>query len=476
MPHVVTVPHSHTKLGGLQGKVEEIARAISTPLDSPPVRIELDNSLPTDLAAPWGEVVPKWADGSDNNVHWAVMFRNLQHMIAYLDDSTHAATYNLYFSDTSGDAKASAEIDFESGSTDFPMTIPFSLVDDSSDSEPHGTYMYHGVVGDRSSGNFIFCNKGDDIEIRMTLAAPSPDTDDDLEPLTDDRTIGIYYDFFDGHAVERIEGSQNWTYATNGDFRQIFPDGQAPDTGYYRLNFTSNYAGTVTAVEGVHYVINAAKICLRSGPSYEGKWANILQKHRVPALAIKASNGTPVIQRGGWIQGRQLPNDNFWLDVVANDDVDVYQYLTSLNQVDPKNADTGLHIYMQPTSRDDMRWQTGLEHSPASLLPTDTFYDISNLGDYLIVACEIEGTNRDFKWVVGHHVEYFGLERYLDPEKPTHTEEQWNEALKVVKNLPQVTENPIHADVLWDGIKSAVATGTQVLNLANGIQKLISGL
>lgn len=418
---------------------ELVARALSIPLDSAPVRYAGGfTTAETAIASPWSVLDYPW--DTTNTTQQLTSF--LKPGDLYASAFRHPVCNSIHFDPNVSNQEWNYTMRFATrvGAVDWGATTTYSLSEEGFvdfldaiaelDYQPHGPTLYPAY--DAQGRSYIWIDG-------CTLAGNT--TKLTFIPLASTSgKIDVYR-----------YGEEQPTYSMpfSGLITQL--DQVIADPGYYRLDVVS----TTGAIAGIKIEIRGTcgVFCHLPAPDLIRNFLSV-KAVRTNAVSLMYSNMAAQIQLSGQIAMYQAPEGSCWT-TYALDSKGPYTKISTSQGSERIVAKNGMYGFLKPTQMRDFDYCKDVTQYPGGIVKAR--FPIVQTSAFLAMGASIElPGGRQGYLTISNGLEYETSDTWRPVQSPTLKKEDFEAGSEALARLVQFHENPKHLAELWEQIKNAV--------------------
>lgn len=422
---------------------EAICASIALPDELPPVRVSDSYTCnPTALAKVNTDIKINWSGASTGNVPeedtLVMMFRDPLRWIVFYDPNVDGRTYRYNWLTNRDDTLFNGP-----AATEWPVLVSGAILSDVSDWNPHGKILF---AGDLNGTGFMWVDQ--DVSIVMTDVGTA-----------ENGTMRIYQ-YYGG---QKIYFDQ-----------QVFPGNTAitytpTQPGYYAITF--------------QFPSDAHSIAIYTGdPVGQHVWRHLaapdveLNLGRIQSVSMSASSllwrNTASYDNAQGNVGAVIVGPGFdWDSMLQNGSTPSYNTVSSLFPNGWKSffAAKGIYSFLKPSDEEDIAFRTNIKQF-ANGTWSYARWNLKQSTSYVIAAMSVTNdTGRDTVLRAACHIQYESNDCWADTRVPEANVDDWLSAVKMLANVPNITENPIH-------VKDIVQAIGKVGMFVNNVQTRLAPL
>lgn len=441
--------HLYKHTTGLTGKVQSIAMALALPLNYPPVRVaSIYSSAATSVAKPYyirscnwsvptGEVVPIIPKTS----MFVALSRNpMRALIQYTPNPTNQYyEADVYFTNANNSPGLSNQLNIPACvGFEFPVPMIYSTdkyVGNASYFHPHGPKVYAGTHDGR---------RGMWVDGHDTLAATKGKF---ICTCTTTCKVDL---FILGGAAWVLVRTVSLLASTPTDIDCLVP-------GYYSLS-----------------VADAAAACafyavIRTASASFGHWAVPYMESKESAIGMIRTTSASLMlscasspdRAEGIVCGVQLKPGFSWLDIIGpsgSDPCTEIMRTTGGDSAVEMRLETGIYAYHRPMSEHALVEQTPIRFNQTGMV--DMQYPLVEMDGWLCIGATTVLNSGSYPGGDCYVTAVWGVE-FSSPDPwysslvPSSTPEDFEHAIRALRNLEQWHENPFHLSDVKNFLKSA---------------------
>jgi len=435
-------------------EIEEIAKSITIPLNSNPVRYASEySSLPTAVANPW-TLFPGPAIGSVTNTQanpqgmpttdgLAAVFRDPQRAIVCYDPNPASLTqlYDIYgVGDNAIPAPPPSttwQVKVATPNTPYYLKTPYALSDPTATYSPHGPIQYAGA--DKSNkGRFFWLDR---VNINLSISGS-----------VSGQTCTLSLCRWDGNGTSDDVISVSHVLVSATAFQL-----QVLASGYYCLRLSHTAADVLNIIQPSW---TGSSAVFKHLP-LPGLLTNVASTDgiRIIAASMMYSNEASVLNKQGKITGFQQPQGSHWFDFIG-----AYSSFSTQQGSVTMPVENGMYGYMKLTQPSDFEMRENFLIEGGNVL--DSFYPLDQDSAFLMMYWQITNlAGQDGYWTICHGIEYQTEDVWRTVSEAEYDGRTYSDAVESLKFFPQFYENPLHFADIWNNIKSVAS------DVANGILK-----
>jgi len=220
-------------------------------------------------------------------------------------------------------------------------------------------------------------------------------------------------------------------------------------------------------------------------------WSETVNDTRLIGQSVHVKNLASDLLAAGDIAEIQLPLKDHWMNYVTNTVQNAYAaptLTTGYGGIDaladsfPTLAKTGSYMWRKPASDDWSAWlnETDQVNGQAASLRVD----LQAMSPFLVWTCSVPLAAQTMRVTVASAIEAVTTDTSREQRPAEGDPIDLLRLQTYIRHMKQYSENPLHWDMIWQNIKSAVATGASavarygpaVLAGAAGLGKFVAGL
>lgn len=415
----------------------QIARAISCPHDSYPVRLHNPfSTAPTAIAKPFAIQAISWNPaGSTDKLPVTDMivfaFRDLLRAFIYYDPNYAAASYvyRCYFS-ASGQAPAQ----------NFPLTsgvltpLPIVFLSATSTYTPHGPTLYTG----RSLGalqKFVW------METNATMQGSL---------MTSSTGTLTVYRWVDGQVSAGVQTNYVATTTITVNASSF------PASGYYCFAITDPLITQVLI--SLQTTGGGSVFCHNPMPGIPALLPAV-QAARIPAVSLMLTDEASELNNQGKVAIYQASQGLEWTDYVSfNNTKSGFSAVASSNGAHVEKLADGIYGYLKPTAEKDFDMVSYTESDVSDLIE-DAWFELSPRSAFLVAYAQATSQYAgDLYATLGYHLEFESDNVALDVAAPTMDVHAVDAGLSLLARIPQFSCNPFHLNDIWGAITKPIGS------------------
>lgn len=400
---------------------EAICASLALPDELPPVRVsDTYTCNPTALAKVNSDIKINWTGASTGVVPeddiLAFMFRDPLRWLVIYDPNISGQTYRYNWVQFPGFGTFSGGSDSE-----WPINVSAAIPDITSQWQPHGNIQF---AGDADGYGYIWVDK--DVDIVVTDVG-----------TVENGTLYIW---------EYSQGVRNYYD------EQVF----AGNTTITYTPTTSGYFGLSVKFPGAAHSVTVYHGDAVGQPVFRQLAVPDIENnlHRVQSMCMSASsllwrNTASYDNAQGDVGSVTIgPSFEWWTLLPGNAS---YNGLASLFPNGWKSffAAKGLYTWLKPSDEEDIEFKAEVKSFPAGQWSFARF-NLRSKANYAACAMSVSNdAGRDTLIRVAAHIQYESNDCWADTRVPEANVDDWLAAVKMLANVPNITENPLHIkDVL----------------------------
>jgi len=307
---------------------------------------------------------------------------------------------------------------------------------------PHGPLLFCFRLGSNPDYRLIPLTKG--MKLRLTVTNISGSV-----------TAGSVEAIIDKLNGEKLKPVGSWTVPFNvAEGTQYFYS--VLETGYYTLGYKPNeFDGPWSARFAVDF-FNEGANSIWGHRCIEGLVNNIgvCGLPRILSAGLTITNTTALLNREGFIRGVQVNGDKHWFEYVTDFD----KAFRGKNCQTGKGGVNGFYGWLHPPGANYLEWKdTFRTNLNGDLL--DTFAPVESEDAFTMIGIRMPDTaarSFEFTWITG--IEYQTNDTWRVTEKPRYTERDFEAAVRILRKVPNFSENPTHIAEFWASIVNGAKT------------------
>lgn len=342
------------------------------------------------------------------------------------------------------------------------VPIQLQWIDYSSSAyQPHGPRQYAGTVSGKAgdaAGQFCWFQAGETVTFVLTSSA--------------NVTYTLFANIWKPTGILRAHPVATVALVANvANSVQLV----MPEPGYY--TFVSSCSSTCSV--GTNAVVagnpNSEYWCHRSIGSFEAN-AGSVESLRYLAGSLLYTNTAPPAGRAGNFVCLQAPKGKSWTEQVASSG---YDLVASEADVTEMGIENGFYTFLKPSTVEDFDILSYHDVYQGQIV--GSHYPLNPCHDYKTIWMNVPsaGTalqSQGARLIFTSNVEYLTLNSWIGTECPTQNSDEYSKACALIKDVPDVYENPLHLGELWNTVKQGVVKGVQGIidygpKILNGIMK-----
>lgn len=439
-----------------QNDLKSIMRAITVPLQNPPVRYSGNYSTdPTAVASPWSVFDVPWdTTNASNDEQYLIMFREPLRAVIFNDNNVSgaaASNYIAYIYDTVYDNFSTAPLytwALADANTFMMKHVQILYLEAQSVYQPHGPYLYPGRDNVQNlPGRFFWCDINHVIVFTVTAygGAGGAGIEAQLIVWEGGKTRQVSTVLLNSSTTFNVTAVLSGYYAI-----RLVPQGLW--TGYPTLNLQ------------VQLQIPTAKpvSCHLSLPFLN---SNIGSAYGIRMIGICGmySNTTSTMDNQGDITACQMKKEESWTTVTTFDDIS--------NRVNAFNgsAKKGCYGFLRPTSESDFNESRSymLENSELA----EVGFPLQPESDFMVYVVRVKDVNgRSGKFTTSYSIDYSSLDTWRDVSNVRVPPNVFSGAAQATSKMVQFYENPLHVSDIFTFIQRAAKAvqkyGPALINIA----------
>lgn len=164
------------------------------------------------------------------------------------------------------------------------------------------------------------------------------------------------------------------------------------------------------------------------------------------ANSIMLTNYTAPIYKQGKIAAAQIPQGRHWIDYIG------YNAVASIRESYGSDAVNGYYGFLKPTQEQDFFFSENCECDKGNIV--SSWFELDRKSDGLTINCDLTGvTNISMYWTHAVAIEYRTDDQWREQKKPHIGGNVVDVARKMLVNLPQHHENPLHLSDIFNYVK-----------------------
>ncbi len=399
----------------------------------------------TALAHPYQMTVPSFGQAPATYgmigqfEHLAVATRNpLCSLITYDQNSSGTvANYSIYARGGGGGAPSTApQFVIDNGDVaDVSMTYALAA----STYQPHGPALFAGSVSLVPRGRFFWFDVGTTFDVTVTSSQTGG--------------VSVECDYWGprGFASNYIDSQIALTAGTPQLFHLKLVN---QPSGYYSLRIRN-----ATGVDNVTFTVSAMTISVKSSVfchlASPSLWATVgnIKSIRVLAHSLKMTNTAALISRSGRIAIRQTENGSNWQTYIQ---ADSWSHLVKESDTSNFEAATGCYGFLKPTQPQDLNLLVNHRIDDQYNI-VDSFWPIdTTLASIVMVTKVADASAASFVLTERINLEFETVNQFYDTEIAVAEDRVFNNAVNLIRNVPQFYENPLHMGEILNKIGSFI--------------------
>lgn len=404
---------------------EAICASIALPDELPPVRVSDSYSTdPTATAKVNIDLKLNWSGASTGSVPeddtLVFMFRDPLRWLVVYDPNTSGQTYRYNWQQFPGFGSFQGP-----GGTEWPLNVSVATLDPTSQWAPHGQTQF---AGDANGYGYLYVDQ--DVDIVVTdVGTVEAGT---LYIWEYSQGVRNYYD------SQPFTGNSTITYTpTSGGYfglSVLFPGGAHAITVYtgdavgqpvFRQIATPDVENNLHRVQSM--CMSASSLLWRNTASYDNAQGDVGSVTIGPSIE--------------------------WWTLVTNNSAS-YNGLAGLFPNGWKSffAAKGLYTFLRPCDEEDIEFKSDVKAYPAGQYSFARFNLRSTTS---FAACAMSVSNdagRDTLLRCAAHIQYQTNDCWAETRAPDSNVDDWLAAVKMLANVPNITENPVHVKDILNGI------------------------
>lgn len=424
---------------------EKIAKAISLPMDTAPVRwSSIFSSQPTAVAAPWSRETASFTSSASNIAGddlpctdcVAFAFREplRARIIRVSNEGGFNYEYQAYGNFPVNGLNSNGQLPTTSWNMPAPsvvqtryLHIPYWKATTSY--SPHGDTLFAGTDVNKD-GRYVWMEANTVVSFQSTGVAS--------------QGYILSADLWTPDGVSKNLQSVSWSASGSPEIKTI----SMTNAGYYC--FQLNQAA-VLLIQSLKFASTSPNVFAHKPmPNYE---ANLLSATAIRTMAVSmmfTNNASPLNRQGKIVQ-YQSPQSDHWTDYVSG--TDPFNNASNKQGSCTRVAEKGAYTWLKFTQPQDFDYYNDYDIDGGVL--TDSYYPLQHGTSFLVTYVRIVPIDgRDGYWTWGWGLEYQTDDVWREVDVPEFEEESFQEALTFLAKLEQYHENPLHWGELWNKIKA----------------------
>ncbi len=326
------------------------------------------------------------------------------------------------------------------GGTGSPTVAPAFILDNGVDADvqvvyalpqtvytPHGPALFAGSVSQVPKGRFLWFDVGTTYSVTVTSSQTGK--------------VSVMCDYWgpNGFAANYVDQGIALTAGTP----QIFNLKAAGDpSGYYSLRVRNETGvdNVTLTVSSITLSVTSSVFCHLAAPSL---WSTIgsIKTLRVLAHSLKITDTAAYISRSGRIIARQFENGTNWQTYIQ---ADSWSHIALESDYDDFEAATGCFGFLKPTQPSDLSlFEYHIINDQYQIV--DCFYPIDKSLAGLVMCTKVaDAASASFKLVDKINLEFETVNQFYDTEVAQADYRAFNDAINLIREVPQFHENPLH--------------------------------
>lgn len=440
-------PQREAKVNEHEAIVNAIAASIAIPVERPTVRFADEYSVEaTAVANPFGRFSAPWGATTDGIIpstdQFIAVFRNPYRAIIMYYRNEAATAYSYQFYGTVQDDAYALVPPTTLPVISLPqvelfVALPLSHARPLTTFAPHGPVMFAGTPSGTSDDprRFFWLEAGTTFNLSYG-------------------NVGTNFPEFRFDYWSQEGQAEALIVATGGATSSAVP---ITDSGYYAVLVRPTTGALTLSFASIDFV-GAGPVCAHLPiPDLVNNYS-ALDGIRMISASLRYTETASPLNRQGRVAQVQMPVEIPWQNLVIEGQTGV----SSANGSYFDNIEKGSYMWLKPSQASDFAWQNYIETYEGVLY--DSYYPLINQSQWLAwyaVVTDVDG--RDGQFTVSFGLEYLTNDTFRSKIPPNISPRCYDDALLLLRNVTQYTENPTHLDEIWRSIKSGAKT---VFNLA----------
>jgi len=434
---------------------DAICASIALPDELPPVRVsDSYTTNPTALAKVNQDIKLNWQGPATGAVaeseQLAFVFRDALRWCVYYDKNSAARLYRYNWIQFPGLSTWAVPSFVE---VDIPVCA--GIVDVASAWNPHGDLYF---AGDADGLGYLWIDNG----LRLVVA----------DVGTVDNGYANLWHYTQGQRVL----VQQLGLPGNGTVTFTIPFG-----GYFGLSIFFPTIGANHAINVYHEDITGEEVWRQIAVPDCANNLTRVQSLCVSAVSALWRNTASYDNAQGDVGAVIIGPGYEWWSILASPATPSYSGIagTFPNGFKSFFAAKGIYTFLKPSDEEDLEFKTDVKTYPAGQWSFARFNLRSNASYAALVMSVSLDAGRDTTLRLAAHIQYETNDCWADARVPEANVDDWLTAVKMLANVPNITENPLHLKTVLNAIGKVGlvlnSVQTQLAPIAGGVASLIPG-
>jgi hypothetical protein len=298
------------------------------------------------------------------------------------------------------------------------------------------------------SSRYFWLEKNTIVAVVYTFTGTAPSVRFSLDRWTAD---GVMQGALNGSTIN-VSGATSAVVVDRSAYYAIFSellDVGAPAIGDWQV--------ATATFESQAGASNHSVFCHLSIKDLENN-VNSLSGVRFNALSLMYTNKAAELYKSGLTVGVQCPQGSDWTEFIGTGESSPYSQLSSINDAVAMEARNGIYGFLKPTKPSDFDFKSWIDCRGGSVVASyeDLDEDVAFLAIANAIPADNGGASQAGQWTICHGIEAGSLDVWRDTQHTSLDPQICDEALNLIRDLPQFYENPLHFADLVSKVKTAV--------------------